>query len=126
MKIRNNFVSNSSSSSYICDNCQEVFSIDEGISRSEYGIYECEEEHVICSNCLSEELVNKFDKSLEDDDSMGYIPKELCPICQMKIITHNDIQNYINKKYNINIKKIEQEIKEKFKTYTLFQKYLKK
>ena len=47
VKYRVGFVSNSSSSSYICDVCGEIFSgFDTGLE--EFGLYECVNNHVFC------------------------------------------------------------------------------
>lgn len=49
MKIRNGFVSNSSSSSFVCDYCGEIFSgYDAG--RSDFCLIECINGHTICED----------------------------------------------------------------------------
>ena len=76
MKIRSGFVSNSSSSSFICDVC--------GSAEEEYdgeGRILCEEEHSICNNCDSEDYIR-----IESDDWGEVITKGTCPICTKKVV----------------------------------------
>lgn len=47
MKVRKGFVSNSSSSSFICDVCGEIFSGYDN-SLSDFDLVMCEEDHVFC------------------------------------------------------------------------------
>ena len=77
MKIRHGFVSNSSSSSFICSVCKEDYSgWDAGLSEAE--MYECENNHIFCES----HLVNS-----EIDTKDNYeISPEGCPICQFKNI----------------------------------------
>lgn len=57
MKIRKYFVSNSSSSSYICEICgEEVSGYD--IDLSDIEMFECENGHVFCEEHLKEEIKN--------------------------------------------------------------------
>ena len=75
MKIRNGFVSNSSSTSFICQECGETWS---GYS-GEYGdIREmsCENGHSLCSECA--------DKHLNIEELQDIIIKELQPEDQVK------------------------------------------
>ena len=60
MKIRNGFVSNSSSSSFICDVCgQDVSGWDMSLSEAE--MYECENGHIFCEHhALSYESKKQF------------------------------------------------------------------
>ena len=52
MKIRIGFVSNSSSSSYICDVCSESV-IGYDISLMDYEMYQCENGHIFCEKHMS-------------------------------------------------------------------------
>ena len=64
MKIRNGFVSNSSSSSFICDICQEDYS-GYDVDYSECEICECENGHSMCWQHLTNEnrkILNEFDE----------------------------------------------------------------
>lgn len=60
MKIRLGFVSNSSSSSYICEVCDDI-TAGENIDFSDYEIHQCVVGHVCCDNHGTEP---KFDREL--------------------------------------------------------------
>ena len=139
MKYRNSFVSNSSSSSYICDVCGEDIS-GWDISISEYGWIHCIREHCLCGDCKlgddSQEPFQGEDESDEDFDeryekwanetSEGYYSsEECCPICQMTTIINSDVAAYLMKVYNTNYDKIKEEIKARFKNYNELQEFIK-
>lgn len=120
MKVRSGFVSNSSTSSFICDVCGEVYAErDACISDAE--MFECENGHTICNSHMVNE--NKYDE-LEDPNDYE-VPAEFCPVCQLEKITDRDLIVYlINKstfKDRIEVEKI---IKNEFKNYEQFQKYI--
>lgn len=93
MKIRNGFVSNSSSSSFTCDVCGETQS-GMDMSRSEAGMVECENGHTFCE---SHEIANtsisieeKRKKLLTDVEESSYYktrPRE-------KAVELDTISNY--------------------------------
>ena len=131
MKIRLGFVSNSSSSSFICDVCGRS----EGgydASLSDFEMLTCYSGHVFCAD----EVIN-IDNEYENDEQKfnnlqeyleGYdnceIPSIYCPICQMKHFKKDDFIKYIIKTYkDYNV--IENEIREKFKDYNEFKTFLK-
>ena len=58
MKIRSGFVSNSSSSSYICDVCGEE-AIGYDIDLAEYEMYQCENGHTFCESHIKNEPTYK-------------------------------------------------------------------
>ena len=129
MKIRKDFVTNSSSSSFICEICgQEGSGFD--VSLSDFDMCECENGHIICCEHLlnpsREEKINMIlenkywnketDKSfireeLEamDDEYLydillsGYyeIPESLCPICQFKQYSTEDMASFLLTEYKI-------------------------
>ena len=85
MKIRKYFVSNSSSSSFVCEVCGGEWSGQDG----EYGGIEeerCENGHVLCSDCI-----DGYEK-LEWDDE---IPPAACKICSFKQLLDKDAVDYI-------------------------------
>ena len=81
MKVRKGFVSNSSSSSFVCDLTGEAFETYEGLDDRE--AVQCEKGHVFFYEGYPE--VEKWVESDDnDDDDYGRnynMPSELCPIC---------------------------------------------
>lgn len=85
VKYRTGFVSNSSSSSYICEVCGEIFSgWDTGFE--EFGLYECVNNHVFCEDhakekpyITKERMIELFEKekSWIDKDKMEGILKTI-------------------------------------------------
>ena len=76
MKIRSGFVSNSSSSSFICDVC--------GNPQESYdgeGVSSCENDHEICDNCDSSDYIR-----VDDQYGDPVISKSTCPICTKKVV----------------------------------------
>lgn len=113
MKIRNGFVSNSSSSSFICDVCGEnVSGYDIGLDDAD--MYECEKGHVFCEN-----HVVFLDDELGELDRYE-IPSKYCPICQLQHITESDMKNYLLKKYGKTANEVKVEIQKAFHTYDDF------
>jgi hypothetical protein len=89
MKIRKGFVSNSSSSSFICDVCGTAES-GRDYSLEDAGMYECENGHIFCDT----HILN-IDDDLEDNYE---IPMKYCPICQLEKLDDNTIISYLIKR----------------------------
>lgn len=108
MKIRQGFVSNSSSSSFVCDiTGEEVQGMDLDISDA--GMYSCEEGHY-----FSEEFLVG---NLPEDEDVDYyeVPRTNCPICSFIRIAESDMVLYIEKNYNIKSSEVFSYMKEKNK-----------
>jgi len=151
-KYRKDFVTNSSSSSFVCDVCGETASgWDMGLSDA--GMYQCENGHTICEDeagsinwkeflqevidqdehtsdgvKLIDELDNMEDSELEDlamDYDFRYdMSQKYCPICNLSTYIDKDMLSYLLKSRDLTSENILNEIKTKFGTYDSFTKYL--
>ena len=137
MKIRNGFVSNSSSSSYICRICGEVEAGYE-LSFSDTNMIQCTNDHIICKHHILEgknreeikQILEKMDISVDNVDEllnknsfyMIYnkfdnhyeLPEEFCPICNMSVIDDKTLLNYMYKRSNTSNETIISEIRQSF------------
>lgn len=147
MKIRTDFVTNSSSSSFICEICKyETSGYD--MSLSEAGMVCCENGHIFCEEHLllpsRDELIkrakkrNKIDNShvrflsdldilymwIIEDGSHYDIPQEYCPICQMTCCTETDMLKYLLKEAHLDEEAILKTWKKRFGNYDKLKEYL--
>lgn len=147
MKKRNGFVTNSSSTSYVCEisGHKEVFRDSE--DHRNYGFYRCDNDHVfleefvldVKEECPSADIIkeklreyfphrikyseryekSRYEKLLSELDSFddnklqalyeeyvdcwleGDIREYQCPICQMEVLSQNDLVRYLTKKYGV-------------------------
>lgn len=98
MKIRNGFVSNSSSSSFICESNRTVYH-GQDASPYDFGLVECEKcGKTFDPSCAIGEIESK---KCEDDENRDYddntVGKEKCPYCNMKKIAVNDEIRFFRK-----------------------------
>lgn len=118
MKIRKGFVSNSSSSSFICDVSGETV---EGMDLclEEAGMYECEHGHVFFEEYLIDaDGLDEAQNAAEDDDEDNFrysVPEKYCPICSFQYIMEQDCVAYIQKYYKISQSEVYDYMKEKSK-----------
>jgi len=135
MKIRTHFVSNSSSSSFTCCISGEEYSgWDASLSdcemvASHYGTYreeyllkpldEIQEEYK--QTAAHKEYADKYyggdlDKAMDDYryDLRGEIPKEYCPLYNLKYITNYTILTYLLYKNQTSRETLEEEIRKNF------------
>ena len=123
MKIRVGFVSNSSSSSFVCEVCGDSYeSYDEGISN--FGLVMCEDhDHLFCE---AHRINPKEDKDtmtwnvytmIEYDGDDDRIDSIHCPICQLKVVTKDMVLDYSLCKLGMMYDSIAHEIVDTFKTY---------
>jgi AraC-like DNA-binding protein len=135
MKFRKDFVTNSSSSSYVCEICGRSESgWDMGLSEAE--MVECENGHVICqdemlemdkkeivklileneyNSCSEEELQDMNEEELLSvcDGEFRYnVPECLCPVCNFIEYSENDLSQYLQKKYGTSRDEVFAEVKQ--------------
>lgn len=132
MKVRNGFVSNSSSSSFVCDYCHNASEIYDGDSEIDYGYITCENGHSLCishlDSALQARVENKSywsdsnqDNEEDDDEDDEYDDGEYqlkeadCPLCQLTLVTDDNIVKYLSKVLGKTPEKITEEMKEHFK-----------
>jgi hypothetical protein len=141
MKIRIGFVSNSSSSSFVCSICGDSYSGYDG--QYEVKHYECQNGHEICGDCsddinilikkLSED-VNYAIKKLELTDAEANeligaedkydcinewvhfdgLDSSVCPICVLTHVPDYVKLRYVLEKFDLSEKDICDEIREKY------------
>ena len=118
MKIRHGFVSNSSTSSFICEICgREEMGMD--ISLDECEMFECENGHVICNEHAIKDLTNngKTQEEMDDEDNgddfeLYEVDESCCPICNYQEISYPDAAGYLLKKYKVSRDLVFQKVKE--------------
>jgi hypothetical protein len=145
MKVRQGFVSNSSSSSFVCSGCKHSFSGYDGMYDTEYYCFDCG--HEICGDCNSyinteiSKMSNDVEYTIEklkldkhysqelkdcpEDKRQEWIeeycrydeyPQGLCPVCNLDIINQDTEFQYLIKKHKVNRNLLREEIKNSFKT----------
>jgi len=124
MKLRSGFVSNSSSSSYVCEVCEESFEAwDEGISH--FDLVMCQDyDHLFCQDHrINPNEDGKYTMyEMEDEDDR--IDSKHCPICQMKEVTRHMVMIYALKKLNVNMQELRNEVMETFANYDEFDSFI--
>lgn len=145
MKIRNGFVSNSSSSSFVCSVCGEnVSGMDMGLAEAE--MLECVLGHTFCESHVDKTFANysieekratliamKYDyadiedwvKASDDDvestfddaiaDMREEVSEDLCPCCTLKKVATEEVLEYLLCCRGAKLADIKKEIQDKFK-----------
>jgi len=124
MKFRSGFVSNSSSSSYICEVCGDTFETwDEGISH--FNLVMCRDyEHLFCED----HRINSNDDGnytmYEIENEENRIDSKHCPICQLEHVTDFMALMYAAKRLNVTVESLKRDISEDFENYEQLDDYL--
>lgn len=79
MKVRKGFVSNSSSSSFICDLSGEAHEMYDGLQ--EYEAVSCENGHTFIYSGCGYHDVEKWVESDDNEECNYEMPAAICPIC---------------------------------------------
>ena len=99
MKIRNGFVSNSSSTSFSCEICGRSESGWDAIPR-DLGFVECPNGHVICEDDMLDDTEIGDRKEDEEGNYKEYDIEECgCPICNFVVLSNRDTARYLLKKF---------------------------
>lgn len=143
MKIRTGFVSNSSSSSFICSVCGEIQS-GWDLSLDDAEMFCCENGHYVCNDhkieptykqkeeilermapdIHGEGIDDKWDNFEGDLGSYDHLEEE-CPCCQFKEFDNGDLASYFYKSRNLTKESLGEEMRGKFKSYKDFLEYIK-
>jgi hypothetical protein len=113
MKTRKGFVSNSSTSSFLCEVCGSI-EAGRDASPSDFGMSECVHGHVFC-DCHSprKDLLKSYESA-----------EVSCPICSLTHISDDVLLKYILKHNKLDKEVIIKEIKETY-TYKELIDYIK-
>ncbi len=124
MKVRKGFISNSSSTSFICDICAEsVGGYDMGLEEAD--MFTCENSHTFCRDHTvggREVVENQIDEDGEGIDPYE-IPSKYCPCCMFDKVADFDIVAYFLKEKGMTREEVASMFKDRFKTYDEFNKY---
>ncbi len=128
MKIRTGFVSNSSSSSFVCAVTGEIES-GMDMCLSEINWIECENGHAFHEDYLVEPLPEDMDDSDENGkhfylDHPYEIPSKHCPVCTMKNFEVKELLAYMIKTNNLTLEEIQDVIRSNMKTYDDFKGFI--
>ena len=121
MKYRTGFVTNSSSSSFICQVCGNTES-GMDMSMRDANMVQCKLNHTFCEGHM---IDGEAARDSDDDDYPYEVDPKHCPICQFKEMDVDDVLVYLMKEYNLTKYTILATIQGKFGTYKEFNNYLK-
>ena len=124
MIVRQGFVSNSSSSSFICMVSGRVEAgMDLGMEDA--GMCECENGHVFGEDHLVQVHIDmEAWKDKNDEDWRYYTPAEACPICTMQEISPGQVLRYLIKRDNIDVNELKDQIREQFGDFKTLTNYV--
>jgi len=102
MKIRNGFVSNSSSSSFICEICNRTEIGWDGNSVTDYDMVRCVNDHTFCTS----HMINN------DSNTSSYeVPETSCPICSYEDLSYPEIKRFFLATTPFTLEEVMEEIK---------------
>src|SRR5574343_1425805 len=98
MRKRNGFVSNSSTSSYICSVCSEPVEVDSSEFCNGWSGFICKGGHYVCYGCSEvgddEDKIDlkkdEFTGEVIDWNAYDNVDKKYCPICRFEKISDKD------------------------------------
>ena len=129
MKIRNGFVSNSSSSSFTCAICGCTESgMDLGLD--DFGMCETWNGDIICDTHVDKfvknlKLEDEFWDYQEDNIDWRYeLDKKFCPLFHLENITKEYLLKFLLKETNQSASDVEQKIRSQFKNLLELKDYL--
>ena len=124
MKYRNGFVSNSSSSSFVCEICGEV-AAGMDISLPDFDMGQCEIGHIVCFEHINKQKQSQVEIRLGQDNKeidWWEFPKKMCPMCLLENLSKDDELAYYRYKYNMTPDSTLREIRSEYKDYEIFTK----
>ena len=122
MKRRKGFVSNSSTSSFVCEACG-VTEAGMDLTLEEACMFECEYGHVIHMDCSTHET--EIEREWCRSEVYDKIPTKFCPVCSLEKISDCSLLKYLCKKFDTNKTEIVKEIQEKFEDKAGFFEFIK-
>lgn len=110
MKIRKGFVSNSSSTSFVCEICGESES-GWDLCLSDSGMVECINGHTFCEGELLEDVPENEKSNEMHKDYPSDVDSKYCPICNFIVFSSFDLSKYLEKLTGISKDEALQEVK---------------
>lgn len=121
MKNRNGFVSNSSSSSFICDICG---SHEEGFDLcvEDAAMFQCVNGHTICLEHLTDEVRDVIcdpqldEEGYEERADLYEVPADYCPFCKLEMLPESFVMKHYFDMNGISAQDVAKQIATKYKT----------